>query len=139
MAESKAHIDYVDFLQGYARERFPQIICDLIQHDSPESTYPTPSLQGGARPDLYYKYADLIIIGEAKSREDFENKHTKRQIDAYIDELLLNPEKNKHLLYISTIFNYPSIFNYFRNLKRTKDLSDITIHVLGDNLKKAEI
>ena len=37
----------------------------------------------GFVPDLYYKFNDVLIIGEAKTDEDFDRDHSKMQYGSY--------------------------------------------------------
>ena len=39
-------------------------------------------MQEGYVPDLYYKYNDLIIIGEAKTENDLERVHSINQFES---------------------------------------------------------
>lgn len=44
----------------------------------------SPLTVEGYRPDVFYQYNDLLIIGEAKTSDDIERLHSKQQYESYI-------------------------------------------------------
>ena len=52
--------------------------------DSPASAY-KPPLLGNYRPDLYFCHDNKLIIGEAKTVNDFNTTHSKDQYITYLN------------------------------------------------------
>ncbi len=66
----------------------------VIESDIFEVEGNVTRMQEGYVPDLYYKYNDLIIIGEAKTENDLERVHSINQFESYINHLE-NYSKNR--------------------------------------------
>ncbi|WP_455579137.1 hypothetical protein [Faecalibacillus intestinalis] len=47
-------------------------------------TKEVPPIIDGFRPDLYYEFNSLLIIGEAKTKNDYLTKHSLNQYNKYI-------------------------------------------------------
>jgi hypothetical protein len=60
----------------------------LIQKDCSESRSLPPPTSQGYRPDMYYCFNRLLIIGEAKTGKDVSRQHSRNQYEAYIKECL---------------------------------------------------
>ena len=58
------------------------IECDIFEIDGNVTR-----MQEGYVPDLYYKYNDLIIVGEAKTEQDLERIHSIKQLESYVNHL----------------------------------------------------
>ena len=43
-----------------------------------------PPIINGFRPDLYYEFNSILIIGEAKTRNDYSTKHSLNQYKEYL-------------------------------------------------------
>lgn len=87
MAESKAHMDLVEIILEHVEGIVPCHLQSIIQCDSPTTSRPTKVI-GGFIPDLYFWNNDKLIIGEAKTIKDFDNKHSKAQIESYYLECM---------------------------------------------------
>lgn len=87
MSESRAHLDLVLKAVSYIKEIVPEEYQGLIYFDSPDTVRP-PKIENNYVPDVYYCYKDLLIIGEAKTYEDFERNHSKLQYQAYLKETI---------------------------------------------------
>lgn len=83
MGESKKHMDLVRSLKSYV-EKIPEIEGSLIRSDLPESVEKPLPMSDGFRPDIYYEYLNLLVIGEAKTSFDFERKHSIEQYNSYL-------------------------------------------------------
>lgn len=84
MSESVQHrqlvhliINKVNAIVGSDNRRF---ICS----DSVDGFALSPLMIEGYRPDVFYQYSDLLIIGEAKTSNDIERLHSKQQYESYI-------------------------------------------------------
>ena len=83
--ESQAHIDLVKRTYAYIEKLVPEDKKCLIQTDS-DGDNSSIRVIGGYIPDVYYNFNGKLFIGEAKTMNDFEREHSKKQFKAYIDE-----------------------------------------------------
>lgn len=91
MGESTAHVNLVIQLVEWIADNFfdgdkGYIFCDLPENTSMKK----PPLVGDFIPDAYacIKNSDHLIIGEAKTSNDFLRQHTVDQIEAFLNECL---------------------------------------------------
>lgn len=138
MAESLAHISYVRRIVNYMLTSVPGCQQRMIQADLAEYGKRTPQVFGGYYPDVYYRTPSYILIGEAKTDGDIDNYHTNAQIDCYIQELRLGPQKEKHLVLSSSLYSFAMLKNLIALKKRSEDLNDIKFHII-DNIAQIAI
>ncbi|NJD02289.1 MAG: hypothetical protein FIA99_06765 [Ruminiclostridium sp.] len=86
MSESFQHQQLIQLLRKEVVELIPIGCQGLIQQDSSDSLALPPKTIDGYRPDIYYCFEDLLIIGEAKAAEDVERRHSRAQYEAYLRE-----------------------------------------------------
>ena len=86
MAESAVHMEYVKQLWDYVKGMLTSDEHVHILVDTPSSSYLPPAVVNNYRPDLYYNHDLYLIIGEAKTDEDFDRPHSVSQYKAYFDE-----------------------------------------------------
>lgn len=129
MSESRSHIKLVAVAFNYIKSIVPENTVSLIQADSAD--LPRPSkVVGGFIPDVFFWDRDLLIIGEAKTINDFERNHSKDQYQAYIVECL--SFHGKAILVISVPWQLVSTAkNYFCRLK-SRMLCNIEIVILNE-------
>lgn len=84
MGESLKHIQLVQRLYEATCIFIPATNKGLIIVDSPESNEKPSITAKGYRPDLYYCYDNILIIGEAKTSQDFDRRHSKEQYRAFL-------------------------------------------------------
>ncbi|WP_434510492.1 hypothetical protein [Desulfitobacterium sp. AusDCA] len=84
MSESIQHIALVRILEHRAKELIPKELWTLILLDTPESKEAPPSTTEGYRPDLYFCFNKILIVGEAKTSKDVERTHSKAQYLSYL-------------------------------------------------------
>lgn len=131
MSESRNHIELVAVAVEYIKTIVAPELHAIIQYDSADSSRPTKVI-GNFIPDVYYWHADHLIIGEAKTINDFDRPHSRDQYDAYIKEC-----KNffgRSTLVVSVPWQMvASAKNYFRRLKKehATDVQIIIINELG--------
>lgn len=89
MSESVQHqrlvndiIKYVELFVGQDRKCF-------IASDAADATMLSPITAEGFRPDVFYQYKDIMIIGEAKTSNDVGKVHSKLQYESYIKKCSL--------------------------------------------------
>lgn len=83
MGESSDHMKYVDILYTYATAHIPEETAALIMVDLPSSKEKPSRTSGGYIPDLSYQDDKLFVIGEAKTENDIERKHSLAQFENY--------------------------------------------------------
>lgn len=86
MTESSVHNSYVQKIYEYAKKLIPQdqlcfLKADLFDCEKPSLTY------DNYIPDVSFIHDNLIIIGEAKTLDDFKTEHSRNQFEAYFNEL----------------------------------------------------
>lgn len=84
MSESAQHLQLVNLLIGKMKEMISKDHWCLICSDSLGTMCIPPQTQEGYRPDVYYCFEKLMIIGEAKTSDDVERMHSRAQYEAYI-------------------------------------------------------
>lgn len=131
MAESQAHMDLVKIAYEYIESIVPEGMKGLIQCDTPITSRPT-KVVGGYIPDIYFWNGDLLIIGEAKTLNDFDNKHSKMQIEAYFIECSKFFGKGTLVLSVPWQLVF-SVKNYVRSLRRkyNSNFDIVVINELG--------
>lgn len=84
MSQSEAHVNLVRETADALRSRYPNIsmLVDLQQNPGDE----VPPKIGRFKPDIYAmeKQKNSIIIAEAKTDRDIDNKHTRAQATSFI-------------------------------------------------------
>ena len=63
----------------------------LIASDAVDGFSLPPLTSEGFRPDVYYCYENMLIIGEAKTSSDIERLHSREQYKSYIRKCSLYP------------------------------------------------
>lgn len=136
MAESIVHINYVRKIAEYTSAIIPVELIPHLLIDLPESYRKPDRTIGNFLPDLYYKDLKYLIIGEAKTENDIDRKHSINQYKSYIEEASLF-HGEKHILICTSLYSYARIKNLIKKLKLElnttakfhllNDLGDITI------------
>ena len=117
MAESFQHQQLVKLLKKEVVKLIPSGCHILIQQDTPDSlALPTKMIEG-YRPDIYYCFDDLLIIGEAKTASDVEKQHSRAQYVAYIKECA-NFHGNAILIIAVPWMERATANNILRNLRK---------------------
>ncbi len=83
MGESKQHMDLVRLLKRVV-EKLVEDNTKLVLVDLPEVDGKPPIILGGFKPDIYYKYKEVLIVGEAKTSIDFEKAHSIQQYYSFL-------------------------------------------------------
>ncbi len=116
MAESAVHMGYVTRIQGYVRSLLPEQEYVHILVDSPYENDTPPHVINNFRPDLYYCHNDYLIIGEAKTDDDFNRPHSLEQYLSYLNEC--KSFRGTSLLILSGSWRIsPSFANLMRNMQ----------------------
>ena len=134
MAESLAHMEYVERMVEYAETIPQQFVTSMMYADLASYGQRTPKVINGFYPDLYYYDLHSVIIGEAKTTDDIDNEHTMAQLNSYIKEIrTYNCER--HIIICSSMIAYAQINNMVIRKKRKENIQDITFHVMDNHLR----
>lgn len=116
MNESIEHIRFVEMIIDYVKDVIPEEKSNLLMVDLPSYNHPVLSYSNFI-PDVKYKQEDLLIIGEAKTIDDFNREHSRKQYEAYLDECKMFPGKS--IIVISIPWNLLlTAKNHFKLLKK---------------------
>lgn len=86
MPESQYHINLTRLMDKYVQQVL-KINSGYILLDTPETSLGSkPPLIQGYRPDIYVNPPDRLIIGDAKTAEDWDRRHSHDQYRAYVKE-----------------------------------------------------
>lgn len=135
MSESSKHVELIKIIKQFVEEKEDIekafLRCDLMNE------YKTESLINGYRPDLFYKYKGKVIIGEAKTKNDIDRKHSIEQYKSFLEYCNLNGENAKYIISVP----WTETIYAKKILKRLKIKFnyDIKILVLNDVKKVCEI
>lgn len=121
MAESAAHMGYVTMISNFLRESvLPQEDHIHILVDSPYSSENPPYVINNFRPDIYFDHSGRLIIGEAKTDDDFNRPHSLEQYRSYFLEC--EPRHEHALIVLSGSWRISAAYcNLIRNIKRQGD------------------
>ena len=138
MAESALHMNYVRRIVSYLAT-LGDSLCQIamVYADLPEYGTRIPKVIDGFFPDVYYNGSSAIIIGEAKSPNDVDNRHTESQIESYIEEVR-SYNKSRHIVICVSVFDFAHVKNALVRRKNREGLQDITFHIL-DNISKVTV
>lgn len=86
MGESLIHKQFIKKIYNYTLYVIPKEHSRLIFMDGDENLLfkEVPPIINGYRPDLYYEFNSMLIIGEAKTKDDYDTKHSLNQYKEYI-------------------------------------------------------
>lgn len=130
--ESNVHHNLVKKIYEYVSNQ-SNIKKSIIESDIFEIEGNVTRMQDGYVPDLYYKYSDLIIIGEAKTEKDLERIHSIKQFESYINHLE-NFEKigYRSILIISVPWEASiSAYRIVKRIIKDKNIKLIIMNELG--------
>ena len=135
MSESKQHISLVRILEHRAKELIPKEHWQLILTDNPESKEAPPSTIEGYRPDLFFCFNKILIIGEAKTSKDVDKPHSQAQYLSYLKKCNIFEGKAYLLLAVPWTEKVAAI-NLLTHIKKRAQVSCI-LEVL-DNVRWGE-
>lgn len=119
--ESQIHINLVNVALEYIKSIVPEDERSLIYTDTAGNNNSTRVI-GNYIPDVYYNNGGKLIIGEAKTLNDFEKLHSKEQFLAYMNEFLVF--HGECILVVSVPWQLiKTAKNYFARLRREMDVN----------------
>ena len=117
MPESSQHLKLVKILIDEITKIIPSDCFRLLQTDTPDSLNYPPKTSEGYRPDAYYQFEDLLVIGDAKSRNDVEARHSRAQYESYLKECA-GFHGQAFMILVVPLLEQASANNILRNLKK---------------------
>lgn len=84
MSESLQHQQLVKLILNEVLSIVGQKNKSLIASDAIDGLALPPLTSDGFRPDVYYCFNNVLIIGEAKTSDDIERMHSRAQYESYI-------------------------------------------------------
>lgn len=131
MAESSTHMSYVKKIFEYVKQIVPENNMSLILIDSPDSIEnPIPVIHG-FRPDLSYKINDVLIIGEAKTDDDVDRRHSLEQYYSYLKEAEAFDGKS-YIVFCVSWKMFGTLKNHLRVIRRQNSFCKSEVIVLND-------
>lgn len=130
MAESEDHMTYVTLIKEYAKKILPECEHMHMLTDSPYEKETPPHVLNNFRPDFYYCHNDQLIIGEAKTDDDYNRQHSLDQYLSY----LLECQKFKGLstLILSGSWRISASYaNLVRNIQKQHEL-DVHVVIINE-------
>lgn len=130
MSESLNHNNLVKKVFEKVKNIIPETeLCflkaDLFECEKPSLVY------GSYIPDVAYCNNGLLIIGEAKTLNDYNTEHSYSQYESYFHECKLYPGNS--IIIICLPWNlFLSAQNHFKLLKRKYDVNTKVI-IMSDN------
>ncbi len=130
MAESSEHIDYVKKIAKYVSLLTSVEISSNLLVDLPEYSNRPDRTIGNFIPDLFYKDSRCLIIGEAKTENDIDRKHSKEQYESYIREASLF-DGESHIIICTSLYSFARLKNIIKKIKLEEN-SSAKLHLLND-------
>ena len=136
MGESRKHIELGEIAFNYTKTIVPEYYLDLIEVDCCDQKKPSRVI-GNYVPDVFYCFNNLMVIGEAKTLDDFERRHSKEQFMSYIKECSLF-DGDAYLIVSVPWEIVVTAKTYFKKLTKDSE-KKITIVVLNETGKDFKI
>ena len=133
MSESRAHIDLVLIAAKHIKNTLPSDLAGLVQYDFPDAVRPTKAIKDFI-PDIYFWHEDILIIGEAKTINDFDRQHSVDQYTAYLKECHEFCGTSKLVIAVPWQL-VATAKNYLRRLRTQLECEDVVIEVINEQGK----
>lgn len=117
MSESNQHQKLVKMIIENIANIVGKGSCCLIESDISDGQPLPPLTPEGFRPDVQFQYADVLIIGEAKTSKDVDGQHSLLQYDSYIKKCSLFQGKSIFILAVPWI-EYATAYNIIKKIQK---------------------
>ena len=141
MPEKKEHADLRKIIKKWVKSNLDSY-CLTIIDDDPRNPLGSsiPAIRGSI-PDLYghsFKHG-IQVIGEAKTSNDIINKHTEKQLRAYLEHLNVYNKKG-YLIVAVPLSDKEEMINLVRKIVREVNINIlVNIFVIDDIFKNITI
>lgn len=117
MSESGQHKKLVELIIEYVEDRVGQDYICFIESDISDNR-PLPLMtEEGFRPDVTYEYNGLMIIGEAKTKDDVLRDHSLAQYASYLKKCSLFQGKAEYVMAVPWL-EQASANNVIKKIKK---------------------
>ena len=89
MSESAQHLQLVNCIIDEVVNIVGEANKCFIMSDVADGYALSPLMEEGYRPDVYYQYQNILLIGEAKTSDDVARVHSKLQYESYLKKCSL--------------------------------------------------
>lgn len=137
MSESFQHQKLVESIVDYSKSIIPNDCFSLIQVDLPDFNGRPSMINEEYIPDVYYRYNQLIVIGEAKTINDFKTDHSRNQYISYFRELKQFVGEKYFVVAVPWEL-FVTAKNYFRRLRNSIEV-DAKIIVITEHSVIGEV
>ena len=141
MAEKKEHANLRKIIKEYVETNLSRYSLTIIEDASSNSLGESVPPIRGYIPDLYgYSFDHGIqVIGEAKTSNDINNKHTEKQLRAFLEHLNIYNKKG-YLIVGVTLEDKEEMINFLRKIVREVNINIlVNIGVIDDIFKEITI
>ena len=115
------HMNLVQIIYSFVCKRLPNTEHCLVMCDTAGANNETKNIMG-FYPDVFFEHNNFLIIGEAKTLNDYEREHSKKQFEAYIDECF-RFNGNAELIIGVPWQLFATAKNEFRRIKKKRDIT----------------
>jgi len=128
MSESAQHQKLVNTIIEHVEAIVGQDKMCFISSDAADGMSLSPLTAEGFRPDVFYQFGDMLIIGEAKTSDDVGRLHSREQYESYLKKCALF---NGKAYFVAAVFweDKAQLHNILRKIK-AKHPGDYTITIL---------
>lgn len=130
MAESSAHMEYVNLLNTFVETLVPSKYIPLIYLDNPDRPLKPPRTTNNFTPDLFYSNEGLLVIGEAKTAEDVDRAHSIDQYEDYYHDAI-NYDGKALIVLCVPWHRMSTVKNIMRRIKKKYDKA-IDVYVISE-------
>lgn len=86
MSESAQHLQLVNLIIDEVVSMVGETNRCFIMSDAADGYALSPLMEEGYRPDVYYYFQNILIIGEAKTSDDVARMHSRLQYESYLQK-----------------------------------------------------
>lgn len=111
MPTSTKHDDLTEAIRAFVVNEYT--IDESLLHIDHCSRYPTKII-GKSRPDLFYEDDQSLIIGEAKTLNDFSTTRSLEQVKTFFCHAMHARHQQRVLVFAVQLFDVPSVKDWVR-------------------------
>lgn len=130
MGESQTHIDFVKRLHSVATMLLNEQELLFLYLDVPNEIIKPQRTFENFYPDMFYASDDIMIIGEAKTANDIDRKHSMMQYESYFHELSMFSGRSI-MVFSVPWYTKNTIKNIARRLRK-KYSKKIEVYIVSD-------
>lgn len=117
MSESAQHKELVELIIKYVEDHVGREHICFIESDIADNRPLPPMTEEGFRPDVTYEYKGLMIIGEAKTKDDVLRDHSLKQYASYLKKCSCFQGKAEYVMAVPWM-EHASANNVIKKIKK---------------------